>query len=131
MKTKLENKIFKKYPKLFPKGRNVKPTESLMCFGLEVGDGWYDLIDNLCNTIQTYISNNSETVKQINIVQVKEKFGGLRFYTNGGNDLIYGMIWFAEDLSYKICEVCGKKGKLIEQKNRIITLCSKCKKHQK
>jgi hypothetical protein len=44
-------------------------------------------------------------------VQVKEKFGGLRFYINGGNDQHYHYITFAESMSYRTCEECGSPGK--------------------
>ena len=43
--------------------------------------------------------------------QVKEKFGGLRFYTNGYTDGIGGMIRMAESMSYRTCEVCGNPGR--------------------
>ena len=42
--------------------------------------------------------------------QVKEKFGGLRFYTNGYTDEIGAMIRMAESMSYRTCEVCGNPG---------------------
>jgi hypothetical protein len=42
---------------------------------------------------------------------VKEKFGGLRFYTNGYTDVINGMISMAESMSYRTCEVCGSPGR--------------------
>ena len=99
-----------------------------MGFGFETGDGWFWLIDNLCKTIQEYIDNNTR-VKQVEVAQVKEKFGGLRFYTNGNDELISGMIWLAESLSYHICEKCGStEGKLINNKGWYRTLCNKCKK---
>ena len=43
--------------------------------------------------------------------QVKEKFGGLRFYTNGYTDVIGAMISMAESMSYRTCEVCGNPGR--------------------
>jgi hypothetical protein len=43
--------------------------------------------------------------------QVKEKFGGLRFYTNGYTDEVSGMIRMAESMSYRTCEVCGSPGR--------------------
>ena len=43
--------------------------------------------------------------------QVKEKFGGLRFYTNGYTDVVQGMISMAESMSYRTCEVCGSPGR--------------------
>ena len=42
--------------------------------------------------------------------QVKEKFGGLRFYVQGAIDEHYNYIRFAESLSYRTCEVCGAPG---------------------
>ena len=42
--------------------------------------------------------------------QVKEKFGGLRFYVNGATEKHWSYITFAESMSYKTCEVCGSPG---------------------
>ncbi len=45
-------------------------------------------------------------------VQVKEKFGGLRFYYSGGDSsYIRGVVDMAEQMSYRTCEVCGAPGK--------------------
>jgi hypothetical protein len=105
MKTELQEKLFSKYPKIF--GDRTKPmTETCMCWGLEVGDGWYDLIDILCEsltyTYTTSIEVDEEDGKRLGIkpyksevgnsyyftieppqviaTQVKEKYGTLRFY---------------------------------------------------
>ncbi len=43
--------------------------------------------------------------------QVKEKFGGLRFYVNGATDKHWNYINFAESMSYHTCEECGAPGK--------------------
>jgi hypothetical protein len=43
--------------------------------------------------------------------QVKEKFGGLRFYTNGYTEGIGAMISMAESMSYRTCEECGNPGR--------------------
>ena len=37
----------------------------------------------------------------VTIAQVKSKFGGLRFYIDGGDDAVYGMIRFAERLCHE------------------------------
>jgi len=42
--------------------------------------------------------------------QVKEKFGGLRFYVQAATDEHYNYITFAESMSYKTCETCGAPG---------------------
>jgi hypothetical protein len=40
-------------------------------------------------------------------MQVKEKFGGLRFYVQSATDECHNYIDFAERMSYRICEDCG------------------------
>ena len=124
MKEELDKQLCEKYPKIFV-NREKDMTESCMYWGLSVGDGWYDLIDTLCRNIQNYIDHNStETnpIPQLVAEQVKEKFGTLRFYTSGGDRLIDGMIWFAESMSGRICETCGKPA-LLRQNGWIVTLC--------
>jgi hypothetical protein len=44
-------------------------------------------------------------------VQIKEKFGGLRFYVQAATNKHYDYISFAESMSYRTCEVCGAPGK--------------------
>ncbi len=57
--------------------------------------------------------------------QVKEKFGGLRFYMTFQNDEIRELISEAETLSYETCEECGNPGE--ERDVRWVrTLCSHC-----
>lgn len=53
-----------------------------------------------------------ELVEQVVAVQVKEKFGTLRFYYTGGDDYIRGLEAMADSMSAVICEDCGKPGKL-------------------
>lgn len=107
MSPELEKQLFEKYPEIFADA-NKSPQESCMAFGLEVGDGWYNLIDILCEaltyTFTTSIEVDEEDGKRLGIEpsrwnkeekdryffkveapqvvasQVKEKFGTLRFY---------------------------------------------------
>jgi len=113
MNKELDKLLCERYPKMFV-NRNLDMTESCMYWGFSCGDGWFDLIDELCANIQGYIDNNSSesrVIPQVTVDQVKEKFGTLRFYTTGGDRLIDGMIWFAESMSGRICEICGAPGK--------------------
>lgn len=50
-------------------------------------------------------------VDWIRVEQIKEKFGGLRFYYSGGDDTISGMVSMAEAWADHTCEVCGDLGK--------------------
>lgn len=61
-------------------------------------------------------------------VQVKEKFGRLRFYMNSKTKEMSELIMKAEDLSSATCEVCGNPGKERDG-SWIRTLCDKCKKN--
>jgi hypothetical protein len=54
---------------------------------------------------------DEETLKVPVAVQVKEKFGGLRFYVQAATDTHYKYITFAESMSYRTCEECGAPGK--------------------
>ena len=105
MNKKLQNTLLTKYPEFFEYLKDNQGPIMPMQFGFSVGDGWYWLLDNLMENIQNYCKWNN--VPHIHITQVKEKFGGLRFYYNGSDETISGMVWFAEHLSYKICEQCG------------------------
>ena len=112
MDIKLVKKLKKKYPKL-------------LLGTIECQDGWYDLIDKLSGCIQNYRDQNSTQVVQPKCDYIKEKFGGLR-YGCTGEGRIFGMIWFAEYLSYTICEKCGKPGKLRSDRLWYKTFCKDC-----
>lgn len=108
MTPELSKKLFDKYPKIF---------SDTNFFGFECGDGWYNLIDVLCQELGKDPSFKA--------VQVKEKFGGLRFYAIGASSKAFDFIDFAEKLSYRICEQCGCPGK-VRSGGWIRTLCEKC-----
>lgn len=110
MREEFDLKLVEKYPKIFV-NRYGDPKETLMCWGFDIGDGWYNMIDLLCWMIQNHCDNNPD-VQQVVAVQVKEKFGGLRFYVDGGDDTINNWIQFAENLSNRTCEVCGAPGRM-------------------
>lgn len=115
-------KLFESFPKLYA-GRDKPITQSLMPFGFECGDGWFDLIYNLSECISSYVESNN--VAPVEVIQVKEKYGSLRFYYNGGNDIVMGMVWLAEWLSQVTCEICGAKGEIDESASWYRCRCEK------
>ena len=133
MNKELQNKLFSNYPDIF-KQKDLDKTKTAMCWGIACGDGWYDLIDTLCENIQNRVNNVNRIKKEdeekliCEAVQVKEKFGGLCFYTYGGDDYIDGLISMAESMSYNVCSECSKPADR-NKKNRgwIYTLCTECK----
>jgi hypothetical protein len=88
------------------------------CEVFDVDSGWYPIIKDL---IEDLIKLGWD--KQI--CQVKEKFGGLRFYINTGSDEIFKRIHLAENQSYEICETCGEKGDMRTDLGWYSTLCNK------
>lgn len=62
--------------------------------------------ENIMDTEQTI----PEKVNWVHIEQIKEKFGGLRFYYYGGDAHISGMVRMAEIWAGRTCEKCGDKG---------------------
>jgi hypothetical protein len=60
------------------------------------------------------------------VLQVKEKFGGLRFYVEGGDATLEKAIEEAEVASFKTCEVCGAAGEPTKRGYWIRTLCPAC-----
>lgn len=57
-----------------------------------------------------FLSEVPELIPQVTLDQVKEKFGTLRFYYTGGDDIIDGMVRMAESMSGVTCEECGAPG---------------------
>lgn len=149
MRKELDEALVAKYPHIF-KNRFGDPRETLMCFGFECGDGWYNIIDVLCGLLtyeyrqkkdsydfakeclekrggkfpwggdkvvtaeeveQKRLAMEEEAEKIPVAIQVKEKFGGLRFYTGGATKEHYNYMTFAESMSYRTCEMCGAPGK--------------------
>lgn len=95
--------------------------------GFAIGAGWWSIIEDTCFIIQDYIdgvksrrefllNKNTydfpipEEVPQVVIRQIKEKFGGLRFYYDGGDDYIRGVVTMAEQWCSRTCEECGAPG---------------------
>lgn len=81
----------------------------------EVGKGWEGLVTEL-------IEDLFEAGWDGNLVQIKEKFGQLRFYIGESNEKIDELISAAEIASRKICEICGEPGEL-RYDGWILALC--------
>ena len=60
--------------------------------------------------------------KGLTIMQIKEKYGGLRFYYGPMDDEVDAMVEAAEEQSYRTCEVCGGPG-MLRDGGWLQTLC--------
>lgn len=158
MKQELAQQLYKKYPKII---FGTKLFKQRNC-ELDIDEGWYTILDNLCRLIQNHVTwsrknraralsfnraleralgnnpnalhyyyskvyDNPEIIEncvqktldnpeyvtvpkdcpQVVATQIKEKFGGLRFYYMGGDNYVRGLVAMAETMSEVTCEICG------------------------
>lgn len=80
-------------------------------FGFECGDGWVSLVDGMLRLVDRY---SAEHCLEIQVEQVKEKFGLLRVYVRGGDVVVDWILDVAELVSSCTCEVCGAAGRYYE-----------------
>tara|TARA_A100001515_G_scaffold91598_1_gene73033 strand:+ start:3597 stop:3986 length:390 start_codon:yes stop_codon:yes gene_type:complete len=116
MNKELQDRLFEKYPKIF-RQKDLSPQETCMCWGIACGDGWYDIIDTLCHQIQNYVDDNK--IPQVEALQVKSKWGTLRFYVYGGDQYVQGLISMAEAMTSCTKEFNDKE-KIYESYKKII-----------
>ncbi len=118
-----------------------------------VGPGWTQLLETLDSIMVSSIAHavqHATVVKEeyrdkqckvdasIKILQIKEKFGGLRVYWQGEGlgdriwNQVSGAANMAEAMAYKTCERCGSM-KEVETRRRVnakfsrtLTLCEDC-----
>lgn len=80
--------------------------------GFDLPKGWEMIAHNLCEVLEHHIKYlPEEQKKEITVAQVKQKYGGLRWYMTAENEFISGAIELAEYTSLSVCEDCGKAGK--------------------
>ena len=106
MKIELQRYLKKKFPELYPQE-----------FSFECNDGWFRLLLWLSRYLQMYITQQNEMaksnpqnylpVKPIVARQIKQKFGTLRFYSDGGNQHTETVIDYTTFISGYICEQTG------------------------
>ncbi len=113
-------RLFEDFPELY-RGRFMGVKENLMCFGFCCGDGWFELVYELSREIMEHCAASGETVPLV--VQVKEKFGALRFYADNTSEAIEDLIRKYEERSLGICEISGTPGELCGRRNWLKTLC--------
>lgn len=123
MKPELDKLLCDRYPEIFC-NRDYAIRETCMRRGFECGDGWFSLIDTLCGAIQYYVATGE--CAPVIAVQVKEKFGTLRFYIRGGDEYVRGLIGMATALSARVCEKCGAPGDLLDTGGYSV-LCPACR----
>ena len=122
-----KDELVEKYPKMLQQ----------VAGQIDVGDGWRDLLDSMCDNIERQEAVNKALGKDrvlVEFVQIKEKFGGLRAYFVGGYDddggydkAIKSIVDDAENKSFHVCEECGTTESVATKGSWIVSLCVPCR----
>jgi hypothetical protein len=127
MDNKLDKYTLEDFQKAFP-----GMFDNVYC-GFSLPKGWGPIVWRLCESIAEYKDC------KVQVVQIKEKFGSLRFYVNiEANDddgeisgEVYDLIHKYEDFSSLVCEACGTtvdvKSRATKGKYWMLTLCGTCR----
>ena len=78
----------------------------------EYNKPFYSFVEKFRQRSYKCVKYNRVYPPSVKIDQIKEKFGGMRFYYSGGDKKVDGMVTFASYLCSKTCEVSGEKGEL-------------------
>ena len=110
------------YEKQYEELKNLSNRVTLVPYP-ETPQGWYPLIRALIKTLDTILDIDSSKIK---VTQIKEKFGGLRFYyhiedtASESRYRVDGAVSMAEAMSRITCGVCG------DRKNGASRVCDRC-----
>ena len=120
MRKELTDSLYQRYPAIFAihsREQGEETYEPIWC-----KDGWFDLIDTLCEQLQ-YWAEVRHTPPPV-AISVKEKFGAMRFVAQDVNAEQSGAIKLASALSTRLCEVCGAPGHLVVDGGCWMTRCA-------
>jgi len=106
-----------------------------------VGDGWQPIVAGLCKHIKFILKRYGLDIELLNVAQVKEKLGGLRFYwcwnstedphvkriQDIAHEDIRDLVRAAEIQCDQTCEYCGESGELDDTQSWIKVRCPECK----
>ena len=110
-----QQKLMDSFPNLFEKDENgnlIPPRCGIYC-----PVGWENLVFTLCESINIKLERGnviydreekiykSTEIKPVKILQIKEKFAGLRFYHTSDDPYINGLVNMAENMSFNICSL--------------------------
>ena len=123
--------LIEKYPWLLPRnrwtGEVIKDYDYSFTELDDMPDGWRIAFgEQFCADIQHELDKlKPETAADFRIIQTKEKFGQLRFYTNWVTESLDEVIRRYENLSERTCIKCGAPATKITT-GWISPFCDKC-----
>lgn len=138
MDAELEDTLFSMYPTVFDQVHDFRtsentnteheerdPPSSVALYGIQCDNGWFTIINSLCDTLENRVNPTLENPMEI--TQVKEKFGGLRVYATRVPEEAQASISTARLIASNTCEVCGDTPATKQTvRGRIKTVCDAC-----
>lgn len=110
-----EDNLFERFKKRWPTLFN-----NVRC-GFYLPKGWEGIVWSLCEHLEQI------GLEGIVVDQVKEKFGGLRFYAQGLNEKHRKAVNDIESLSFYVCQKCGSTEQLKKKPgNWVGYYCGSC-----
>jgi hypothetical protein len=145
MNKELQDKLITDFPELFAH----RPSRNPISYGIECGDGWYNIIKCLCvgltwtrrqllERLELAKKHNWDSLDKVQeefnsfggifpkFLQIKEKFGILTIYIEHGSETDHALVDMAGSLSATTCENCGNVG-TTGSEGWIVTLCPPCR----
>jgi len=94
----------------------------------ECGEGWFQMLNELCETIQAYLVGRN--IKDFQITQVDQTLGTLNVDFVPRNRKISKIIEPVSKRSASICETCGAEGSLSTRVNEFLSMRVLCPMHR-
>lgn len=91
----------------------------------ECGRGWKYLLEDMLRRIDLSL-NSPEKRAEFRLAQVKEKYGTLSVYFDGGDASTQAHVRVAEELSETTCEVCSRPGRMRNSGGWCSVRCDEC-----
>ncbi len=126
MSPKNTKHLFDQYPRLY-RGRFESIQINLMRFGFECADGWFDILDRLSKKLEEIARKEDRNEDKWPItIQVKEKFGTLRYsFGYASEDMNQAKLAACKE-TWNTCEDCGQDGKKCYKGMWERTQCKSC-----
>jgi len=113
MTPELQDALYRAWPETF-RQKDWDETRTAMCWGFQCGDGWWGLIDAVCEVMTAHARGGAHGI--LEATTVKQKLGGLRFYVDGDCEFCRGARRLAERYSELVCEESGWPGRRMTAK---------------
>ena len=104
--------LFRSFPELFDAANDAPITQ----WGIEVQDGWYAIIAQMCSDLEALQRTRQSALPKIR--QIKAKYGQLTVYLSARDEAVDTIIGAAIESCKRTCEICGVRGTLRCTRNR-------------